>query len=76
PRPRNSFIIFRTDFVAKHKKEAEAAGDGDGDVRSLSKQASEVWNKMSEAEKVPWQERAEEEKRDHARKYPNYRYRP
>ncbi len=94
PRPRNSFIIFRTDFVAKHKKEAEAAGvstaaavaasskgqpvadDEDGDVRSLSKQASEVWNRMSEAEKAPWQERAELEKRDHARKYPNYRYRP
>ena len=93
PRPRNSFIIFRTDFV-KSKMEgkgvngsvpgcrsASASGSGSGGEddepsSSLSKQASEVWNKMSDTEKEPWQKLAEEEKQEHARKYPNYRYRP
>ena len=79
PRPKNSFILFRTDFVARHKKVGEASGstasaaaaattaallaaerrvkeegydfgglDGDElEGASLSKQASEVWHRMS-----------------------------
>ena len=103
PRPRNSFILFRNDFVERHKQRAEALGlttaavsaaavgaslgrrassssddddDEGGTSRTLSKQASDIWNNMSDAEKAPWQEAAEDEKREHAKKYPNYRFRP
>lgn len=105
PRPKNSFILFRTDFVQRHKKEAEVTGStaravaavttaallgemglirDDGQFLgseeemslSLSKQASEVWNRMTEVEKQPWVDLAEKEKQAHAKRYPNYRYRP
>lgn len=83
PRPRNSFIIFRTEFVLRKTgggsvsgKNAHADSDDDEASGTLSKQASEVWHRMNDAEKQPWVERAEQEKRDHAAKYPNYRYRP
>lgn len=109
PRPKNSFILFRTEFVARHKRAGEAfgatasaaaaattaallaaerrvknegydfGGVGDGDElegASLSKQASEVWNRMNDTEKQPWVDLADKEKEEHARRYPNYRYRP
>lgn len=94
PRPKNSFILFRTDFVAKHKARLDSegrsaagtssisasgsasGGEDDETPCSLSKQASVEWNKMSDKEKEPWQKRAEFEKQEHARKHPNYRYRP
>lgn len=109
PRPKNSFILFRTEFVARHKRAGEAfgatasaaaaattaallaaerrvknegydfGGMGDGEElegASLSKQASEVWNRMNDAEKQPWVDLADKEKEEHARRYPNYRYRP
>lgn len=79
PRPRNSFIIFRTEFVLRKTGGGESKyGNGDDDESSgtLSKRASEEWHKMSDAEKQPWVERAEQEKREHALKYPDYRYKP
>ncbi|KAH8114071.1 hypothetical protein DFH11DRAFT_247308 [Phellopilus nigrolimitatus] len=75
PRPKNSFILFRTDFVARRSgadavnggRGGSTGGDGEESEEeagsSLSKQASAVWNKMSAVEKQPWVERAEHEKR-------------
>ncbi|EJD04931.1 uncharacterized protein FOMMEDRAFT_44897, partial [Fomitiporia mediterranea MF3/22] len=89
PRPKNSFILFRTEFVAqktasgtrsaaetKRRRGAESDDDDDEANQSLSKQASAIWNRMTEAEKRPWAERAKLEKAAHEAKYPNYRYRP
>ena len=88
PRPKNSFILFRTEFVAARTSGAASSGnstestsksddDDDEDAnQSLSKQASAVWNKMSEAEKRPYVERAKLEKAAHEAKYPHYRYKP
>lgn len=82
PRPRNSFIIFRTEFVNRktngegERPPSKRRHDDSDDERSLSKQAAEVWQRMSDAEKQPWIERAEQEKREHAATYPHYRYRP
>lgn len=90
PRPRNSFILFRTEFVAKRagdnaepnvrgakRPKADRNGDEeDEESQSLSKQASAIWNNMDEEEKQPWAERAKIEKAEHEAKYPNYRYKP
>ena len=55
---------------------AEADDEDEDANQSLSKQASAVWNKMSEAEKRPYVERAKLEKAAHEAKYPHYRYKP
>jgi hypothetical protein len=72
-RPRNAFIIFRCDFSREH------AGVDQGDSvadRSLSKRAAIAWRGLSEEQKQVYKERAAQEKGEHARANPNYRYRP
>ncbi|KAL5520363.1 hypothetical protein ACEPAG_9587 [Sanghuangporus baumii] len=84
PRPRNSFILFRTEFVAQRTNggtqsssgSKSDADDDDDTTQSLSKQASAVWNKMTDEEKKPFVERAKLEKAAHGAKYPHYRYKP
>ncbi|KAL5525237.1 hypothetical protein ACEPAF_9106 [Sanghuangporus sanghuang] len=84
PRPKNSFILFRTEFVAQRtnggtQNSSGSKSDTDDDddaTQSLSKQASAVWNKMTGEEKKPYVERAKLEKAAHEAKYPHYRYKP
>ncbi|KAL5478929.1 hypothetical protein ACEPAI_2216 [Sanghuangporus weigelae] len=84
PRPKNSFILFRTEFVAQRTngETQNSSGsksdvdDDDDTTQSLSKQASAVWNKMTDEEKKPYVERAKLEKAAHEAKYPHYRYKP
>ncbi|KAL5498214.1 hypothetical protein ACEPAH_2344 [Sanghuangporus vaninii] len=84
PRPKNSFILFRTEFVAQRtnggaQPSSDSRSDADDDddaTQSLSKQASAVWNKMTDEEKKPYVERAKLEKAAHEAKYPHYRYKP
>ena len=99
PRPRNSFIIFRTDFVAYRmagdsgrpanmepsvyqalseltSSKAPRGRSKEEEEGTLSKQASAVWNNMSESQRRPWAERAEKEKALHAERHPDYRYKP
>ncbi|KAK0464175.1 hypothetical protein IW261DRAFT_1524348 [Armillaria novae-zelandiae] len=72
PRPPNSYIIFRKDIVAK-KLIPKAA---EHDSRHLSRIIGEMWNKLPEAEKRYYQQRAEEELQNHKILYPNYVYQP
>ncbi|ESK90962.1 sry-box containing protein 7 [Moniliophthora roreri MCA 2997] len=64
PRPMNSFMLFRADFVKTRKGQ------------ELSKLASKVWKAMSEDEKRPWKEEAERVKKKHQQDYPHYQFRP
>nr|GAT55186.1 predicted protein [Mycena chlorophos] len=74
PRPRNAFIIFRSDFVKAAREAAKA--DPKLDQTLLSQDAGVAWNRLSMAAKAPFLRRAKEEKAEHAALYPNYRYSP
>ncbi|KAI0933548.1 hypothetical protein AcV5_005668 [Taiwanofungus camphoratus] len=74
PRPPNAFIIFRAEYSRKHaqiEKDSEAPAD-----KTLSKRAGEAWKTLSEPEKEPYKLLAEQERVEHARKHPDYKYRP
>ncbi|CUA74330.1 similar to S69204 pheromone response factor 1-smut fungus (Ustilago maydis) [Rhizoctonia solani] len=70
PRPRNAFILFRGSHGAAIPKKVE------NDNRHISKIMGELWNKVSPAERLIWEQKADIEKERHSRMYPNYRYRP
>ncbi|KAF8350341.1 hypothetical protein F5887DRAFT_297550 [Amanita rubescens] len=71
PRPRNAFIIFRSQFGLSCK-----AREAHPHQNFVSRGAAEAWNKLSDEEKHPYRLQADEEKREHRRKYPNYTYMP
>ncbi|KAF9036831.1 hypothetical protein BJ165DRAFT_1408880 [Panaeolus papilionaceus] len=77
-RPRNEFILFRCDYVRKHSREGKRVRRPPGAEaeKTLSKQAAEAWHHLSPEERLYWKERANGERNEHARKYPDYRYRP
>jgi len=77
-RPRNKFILFRCDYVRKHSSDEKHVrrGLGSKTEKSLSKQAAEAWHLLSKEDRLYWKGRATAERLEHARKYPDYRYRP
>ncbi|KAG8951474.1 hypothetical protein FRC04_006006 [Tulasnella sp. 424] len=72
PRPRNAFILFRTNFV----EESKLTRGTEADHRNISKIAGAVWRALPPEEKLQWHRKALEEKEMHKRKYPNYKYTP
>jgi hypothetical protein len=72
PRPRNAFIIFRSDFVAQNRVPSSV----ERNHQNISKIAGAVWKAMPSEEKAIWYRRADEEKDEHARQYPGYQYNP
>ncbi|KAF5318107.1 hypothetical protein D9619_012268 [Psilocybe cf. subviscida] len=77
-RPRNEFILFRCDYVRKHSREGKRVRRPPGAEveKTLSKQAAEAWHHLPPEERLYWKERANRERNEHARLYPDYRYRP
>ncbi|KAF9075065.1 high mobility group box domain-containing protein, partial [Rhodocollybia butyracea] len=71
PRPRNSWIIFRTE-----RSEAITRAMGKIEAQLVSKIVSEEWGLMDAEKKRPWTQQAEDEKRAHKKKFPDYRYQP
>ncbi|KAF9265878.1 hypothetical protein L218DRAFT_1018728 [Marasmius fiardii PR-910] len=71
PRPKNCWIIFRREYV----KTRHESGQGKSDD-TLSKEASVAWSCLSAKEREHYEMLAEQEKLEHARRYPFYRYRP
>jgi len=72
PRPRNAFMIYRSTFWAQQKIPTGI----ERDHRHISRIIGHCWNNLPEEEKRTWRTKAEEEKQDHLRKYPGYRYSP
>ncbi|KAI0700401.1 hypothetical protein BC835DRAFT_415302 [Cytidiella melzeri] len=72
PRPRNPFMIFRTEFY-RNKKSSLGF---EKDHRHISRIIAHCWNNLSDSDKKPWYEKALAEKEAHARKYPDYQYIP
>ncbi|KAF5386836.1 hypothetical protein D9615_002015 [Tricholomella constricta] len=77
-RPRNPFIIFRCEYSREHTKEGKRVRrpPGSQTEKTLSKRAAEAWHQLSAEEKNRFKELADQEKEEHARLHPNYRFRP
>ncbi|KAG6869053.1 hypothetical protein C0993_004726 [Termitomyces sp. T159_Od127] len=72
PRPRNAFMIFRSEFWAT----AKISKTVEHDHRHISRIIGHCWNQLTEEEKAVWRRRAEQEKIEHQIKYPGYRFSP
>ncbi|KAI0325623.1 hypothetical protein GY45DRAFT_210794 [Cubamyces sp. BRFM 1775] len=72
PRPPNAFMIFRSELWNKEKIKSTV----ERDHRQISRIAGNLWNSLTDDERAPYQERAEEAKRLHAQTYPQYKYSP
>ncbi|KAF5377219.1 hypothetical protein D9615_006392 [Tricholomella constricta] len=72
PRPRNAFMIFRSEFWADSKISKSV----ERDHRHISRIIGHCWNQLPEEEKDVWRRKAEEEKIEHAKRYPGYRFSP
>ncbi|KZV90907.1 hypothetical protein EXIGLDRAFT_598613, partial [Exidia glandulosa HHB12029] len=71
-RPKNPFILFRCDFV----KRGVVPASVERDHRNISRIAGRTWRLMTPEQKRPWELLAAREKADHARMYPDYKYKP
>lgn len=72
PRPRNAFILFR-------QKHHQLVLDESLVIRTnpeVSRELGRRWKELPPDEKEMWNQLAEEEKKNHAKKYPGYRYTP
>ncbi|GAA5866690.1 hypothetical protein JCM3774_001959 [Rhodotorula dairenensis] len=72
PRPRNAFILFRSHAITSGLIPRSI---GVKDHKNISQIVGGVWRGLSEPERQQWEVLAEEEKRRHLAKYPNYAYR-
>lgn len=72
-RPRNAFIIFRSEFCFKQKASDQNI---ETDHRQISRIAAYIWRDLAEEKKAEYKRRAEEEKAAHKAAYPDYRYAP
>jgi hypothetical protein len=78
-RPRNAFIIFRCDYSQIHRRRGRRIRRPPGVPStdpSLSKRAATAWKQMTAEEKEPYRIRAEQERDEHVRNNPDYRFRP
>ncbi|KAG6918379.1 hypothetical protein DXG01_014780 [Tephrocybe rancida] len=67
PRPKNAFILFRSHFYQTL---------GGSDQNQISVAAGKAWKALPDIEKLPFQQLADQEKREHQEKFPNYTYAP
>ncbi|EJT98280.1 hypothetical protein DACRYDRAFT_24732 [Dacryopinax primogenitus] len=72
PRPRNAFIFFRSHLI----NSGTIPHSLEPDHRNLSRIAGEMWKKLTAKEREPFNKMADDEKAEHKKKYPNYRYAP
>jgi hypothetical protein len=71
-RPRNAFIIFRSEM----SKDVKGLKSIEKDNRHISHMVSHLWNDLSEDQRAVYHRMAKEEKVAHQRLYPNYRFAP
>jgi hypothetical protein len=72
PRPPNSFILYRRDKHAEILLGTEKSMNNN----TISKVVADMWKKESLEVKALYAAKAEEEKRKHFLKYPDYKYQP
>ena len=69
PRPRNSWILYRRDQLRRLPRGQMTQAD-------VSQLISKMWREAPEHVHAEYERRAEEEKAEHKRLFPDYRYRP
>ncbi|KAF7308113.1 High mobility group box [Mycena kentingensis (nom. inval.)] len=67
PRPPNAFILYRSDMCKKYQGSVQ---------RDISKFVSQQWHNETADVRAKYEALAEEKKREHARMYPNYKFKP
>ncbi|KAL5481011.1 hypothetical protein ACEPAI_9952 [Sanghuangporus weigelae] len=72
PRPPNKFMLFRTEMCARRVPE-QAGITATGEK---SKYLGALWQRLSKEEKEYWELQAKKAKEEHARLYPDYKYKP
>lgn len=72
PRPRNAFILFRQKY---HRSVFDESNESKTNPQ-VSQELGRRWRALSVKERDHWNTLAEEERQEHAKKYPNYRYTP
>ncbi|AMD18759.1 HBL143Wp [Eremothecium sinecaudum] len=76
PRPRNAFILFRSHQQKLLTDYWKQSGQDIPHNCEVSKIISFQWKKLTPEEKKEWHDKAEQEKHEHAKKYPGYKYKP
>ncbi|KAJ6475529.1 hypothetical protein C8R45DRAFT_1217145 [Mycena sanguinolenta] len=77
PRPRNAFIIFRSEYLTSLKGASPLSSPQKSVPQStMSCLAADVWRGLGAEERRPYFLMAEQEKMAHVLKYPGYRYVP
>ncbi|KAL7272511.1 slightly ste11-like protein [Rhizina undulata] len=71
PRPRNAFILFR-----QHNHAAVVAKYPGKPNPEISKIIGEMWRESPQETRDIWQKHADEEKKQHLQRFPEYRYQP
>ncbi|KAF5373119.1 hypothetical protein D9758_001452 [Tetrapyrgos nigripes] len=76
PRPRNAFIIYRCEYTREHSRGGPRGRNQPHTDKTLSKRAAEAWHDLPAEQKKKFKMLAEQEKLEHAKAYPNYRFKP
>ncbi len=71
PRPPNAFILFRREFVERHKGEQLST-----EKITLSKRAGQAWRSLTTDEQKRYFDLAKIEADEHLRRNPGYQFRP
>ncbi|PBK92201.1 HMG-box, partial [Armillaria gallica] len=74
-RPRNSWILFRSDCVVELHRRLEGTGKR-YDSQRFNKVLGKHWNSLSKAQQEPYKALALEAAENHKRLYPDWKYRP
>ncbi|KZV65653.1 HMG-box, partial [Peniophora sp. CONT] len=75
PRPRNAWMLFLCAYHDERKAMREPPLI-DPETAKHTKIVSERWKNLPMSEKEKWHAKAEQEKEDHAARYPGYKYQP
>ncbi|KAK0475807.1 high mobility group box domain-containing protein, partial [Armillaria novae-zelandiae] len=70
PRPSNAYFIFRSEYVAIHKKSLSKT------QQTASKLAGAAWHELPKESQDYYRELAKQRKEEHARAHPGYKYQP
>ncbi|SPC66679.1 related to HMG-box protein Hmg3 [Ustilago sp. UG-2017b] len=80
PRPPNAFILYRSNKMRELMKESQSqTGTGLSKLdyqRQLSKRIGELWRNEDPDVKAAFYDKSQQAAREHAERYPEYRYKP
>nr|VWO95193.1 ATP-dependent RNA helicase CshA (EC [Ganoderma boninense] len=72
PRPANAFMLYRSWLL----KSGQIPPNIEKRQQHISRVAGECWNLLSKEEQQTWHKKAEDVKREHCKKYPEWKFAP